>query len=107
MTKTKHVAGAIMAAVILTTPWPIGDVSLEAACAEYNKVRAEFLKGEREFERQHGGYRPPVHAAIYRIFERPDAYLERVATKAHYVAYVQHRDDCARQLAAQRIGGRQ
>jgi hypothetical protein len=38
----------------------------------------------------------------YRNFERPDAYLARVATDAHHAAYVRHRDDCARRIVAVR-----
>ena len=58
------------------------------------------MKAEREFEAQRNPYRPPVHAAVYRVYERPDVYLARVATKARYDGYVERRADCARQLAA-------
>jgi hypothetical protein len=58
------------------------------------------VKAEREFEAQRNPYRPPVHAAVYRVYERPDVYLARVATKARYDGYVERRADCARQLAA-------
>lgn len=109
MTKTEHVIGAILAAASLaagafvagrwsTTSWPIVG-SLEHACAEYVKTRAEFVQAERDFERQHSPYRPPLHAAVYRKFERPDAYLARVSTAATHAAYVQRHDDCVRKLA--------
>ena len=80
---------------------PIGD-NIEHACAEYMKARTAFVQAEREFEAKHSPYKFPVHAAVYRNFERPDAYLARVATDAHHAAYVRHRDDCARQMAAVR-----
>jgi len=113
MTKTEHVIGAILAATVLTvaafvagrqstTLWPIGGDSLEHACGQYMKARAAFVQAEREFEAKHSPYRYPAHAAVYRAYERPDAYLARVATNAHYVAYTQHRDDCARHMAAMR-----
>jgi hypothetical protein len=70
-------------------------------CAEYMKARAAFLQGEREFERQHSPYRWPVHAAIYRVYEGADRYLQRVSTNEAHAAYVQRRDDCARHLAAE------
>jgi hypothetical protein len=107
MTKTTNVIGAIFAAATLaatfvagrwSTSWPIvGD-----ACVEYGKARAVFVQAEREFEARHSPYRYPVRAAVFRDFERPDAYIARVSTGAHHAAYVQRRDDCARQLAARR-----
>jgi hypothetical protein len=109
MTKTEHVIGAVLAAASLaaaafvagrssTTPWPI----VADACVEYGKVRAEFVKAEREFEAKHSPYRWPVQAAVYRAYERPDAYFHRVAAHTHYAAYVERRDECARQVAAAR-----
>jgi hypothetical protein len=99
--------GPIMAAVmtltvaVFATSTPIGGGRLERACAEYNAVRAAFLQGEIEFERRHG-YRSPLHPAVYRAFEPPDVYLARVSTAATHAAFIRHRDDCARWLAAQR-----
>jgi hypothetical protein len=64
------------------------------------------VKAEREFEAQRNPYRPPVHAAVYRVYERPDAYLARVAAKTHYDGYVASRADCARLLAScAQLGG--
>jgi hypothetical protein len=106
MTKTENVIGAILAAAFLvatafvagrwsTTSWAI----VADACVEYGKARAEFVKAEREFEAKHSPYKYPVHAAVFRNFEPPGAYLARVSTDAHHAAYVRQRDDCARQLA--------
>jgi hypothetical protein len=64
------------------------------------------VKAEREFEAQRNPYRPPVHAAVYRVYERPDAYLARVAAKTHFDGYVASRADCARLLAScAQLGG--
>jgi hypothetical protein len=111
--KSAHPVGAIIGVVTIaitafvagrlsTTSWPIGGDSLEHACAEYMKVRAAFVQAERDFEARHSPYRYPVHAAVYRAYERPDAYLERVSATAAHAEYVQRRDNCARHLAAQR-----
>jgi len=89
---------AFVAGRLSTTSWPI----VADACVEYGKVRAEFVKAEQEFEARHSPYRWPVQAAVYRAYERPDAYLARVAARADYAAYVERRADCARQLAAVR-----
>jgi hypothetical protein len=89
---------AFVAGRLSTTSWPI----VADACVEYGKMRAEFVKAEREFEAKHSPYRYPVHAAVFRVYERPEAYLHRVATKARYDGYVERRDDCVRQLAARR-----
>jgi hypothetical protein len=113
MTKTENVIGTILAAAALavavfvagrqsTTLWPIGGESIEHACGQYMKARAAFVQAEREFEAKHSPYRYPVHAAVYRAFEPPNAYLARVSTDAHHAAYVRHRDDCARHMAAMR-----
>jgi hypothetical protein len=64
------------------------------------------VKAEREFEAQRNPYRPPVHAAVYRVYERPDAYLARVAAKTHYDGYVASRADCARLLGIMCPAGR-
>ena len=64
------------------------------------------MKAEREFEAQRNPYRPPVHAAVYRVYERPDAYLAWVAAKTHYDGYVASRADCACLLAScAQLGG--
>ena len=83
---------AFVAGRLSTTSWPI----VADACVEYGKVRAEFAKAEREFEAK--DRRGLVHAAVYRDFERPDAYLARVSTAATHAAYVESRAECARQL---------
>jgi hypothetical protein len=81
-----------------TTPWPIGG----DACVEYTKARAEFVRAEQKFEAKHSPYRYPIHAAVLRVYERPEAYMARVAAKAHYDGFVERRADCVRQLAARR-----
>jgi hypothetical protein len=88
---------AFVAGRMSTTAWPI---VVADACVEYDKLRAEYVKAEREFEAKHSPYRWPLQAAVFRVFERPEAYLARVAVPAAYTAYVERQADCARQLAA-------
>jgi hypothetical protein len=113
MGKSAHKIGAIIVVATVavvaftagrmsTTSWPIGGDSLEHACGRYMKVRAAFVQAEREFEAKHSPYKFPAHAAVYRSFEPPSAYLARVSTAATHAAYVESRDDCARHMAAVR-----
>src|SRR5262245_35509593 len=60
---------AFAAGRLSTTSWPIGG-DIPDACVDYNKVRAVFVQAERECEARHSPYRWPVHAAVYRAYER-------------------------------------
>jgi hypothetical protein len=74
---------------------------VESVALEYkDKLQAEFRRAEQEWEAKHGPYRWPVHAAVYRSFERPDleGYMEKLAaTRADYHQYIERRVKCARQ----------
>jgi hypothetical protein len=61
------------------------------------KVRAEFLKAEREWEDKRSPYRWPYHAAVFRTFERPDfeGYMAQVAPmRVDFPAYEAQRIEC-------------
>jgi hypothetical protein len=77
---------------------------VESTALEYrDKIKAEFRQAEQEWEAKHTRYQWPVHAAVYRSFERPDleGYIERVApTRVDYPAYNERRIECARQTLA-------
>jgi hypothetical protein len=76
---------------------------IESVALEFrDKVKGEFRQAEREWEAKHSPYRWPVHAAVYRSFERPDleGYMGRVApTRVDYPAYSERRIECARAAA--------
>jgi hypothetical protein len=72
------------------------EACIESAALEFrDRVKSEFRQAEREFEDKHSPYRWPVHAAIYRVFERPEAYMERVGYPASNVRHI----ECVRAAA--------
>jgi hypothetical protein len=102
---------AFVAGRLSSNPRPFDNASFErayASCIESvalefrDKVKGEFRQAEREWEAKHSPYRWPVHAAVYRSFERPDleCYMERVApTRVDYPAYSERRIECTRAAA--------
>jgi hypothetical protein len=105
------VLAAFVAGRLSSTPRPFDSTAFERAYAsciestalEYrDEIKAEFRQAEQEWEARHSRYRWPVHAALYRIYQRPDydGYIERVApTRVDYPAYNERRIECARSAA--------
>jgi len=81
---------AFVAGRMSSTSRPFGDAAFERACVEsvaleyHDKVKSEFRQVELEWESRHSPYRWPVHAAVYRSFERPDveAYMAQGRPRA-------------------------
>src|SRR5215471_13891862 len=71
------------------------DSCVESVALEYrDKIKGEFRRAEQEWEAKHSPYRWPVHAAVYRRYQRPDidGYMEGVApTRVDYHAYTERR----------------